>query len=222
MCNLSMQQCNLYCYCNVSANRMQSDESLLSKAMLRCSLTSLLQCQCKPNAERWELALKSYAEVQPDFATAMSVQTECRTWKLVFKSYAEVQPDFAIAMSVQTECRVMRACSQKLCWGAAWLRYCNVSANRMQSDESLLSKAMLRCSLTSLLQRYNAHTPKSKFFRRLISHHESFPHPKIGIEPFIYGHFRAFSTREKKWNRDITFYLMLIIKTYEAAMLCLT
>ena len=154
-----------------------------------------------------------------------------------------------IAMSVQTECRAMRACSQKLCWGAAWLRYCNVSANRMQnlktrfqklcwgaawlrycnvsanrmqSDESLLSKAMLRCSLTSLLQRYNAHTPKSKFFRRLISHHESFPHPKIGIEPFIYGHFRAFSTREKKWNRDITFYLMLIIKTYEAAMLCLT
>ena len=27
-----------------------------------------MQCQCKPNAERWELALKSYAEVQPDFA----------------------------------------------------------------------------------------------------------------------------------------------------------
>ena len=97
MCNLSMQQCSLYCYCNVGTNRMQSDESLLSKAMLRCSLTSLLQCQCKPNAERWELALKSYAEVQPDFAIAMSVQTECRTWKLVFKSYAEVQPDFAIA-----------------------------------------------------------------------------------------------------------------------------
>ena len=75
--------------------------------------------------------------------------------------------------------------------------YCNVSANRMQSDESLLSKAMLRCSLTSLLQRYNRHTPKSNFFRRLISHLKSFPHPKIGIEPFIYGHFRAFSTREK-------------------------
>ena len=28
----------------------------------------LLLCQCKPNAERRELALKSYAEVQPDFA----------------------------------------------------------------------------------------------------------------------------------------------------------
>ena len=82
---------------NVSANRMQSDESWLSRAMLRCSLTSRQQCQCKPNAElensfskvmlrcsltsrqqcqckpnaeRRELALKSYAEVQPDFATA--------------------------------------------------------------------------------------------------------------------------------------------------------
>ena len=123
MCNLSMQQCNLYCYCNVGTNRMQSDESLLSKAMLRCSLTSLLQCQCKPNAEL----------------------------------------------------------------------------------ENSFLKAMLRCSLTSLLQRYNAHTPKSKFFRRLISHHECFPHPKIGIEPFIYGHFRAFSTREKKMKSGYNF-----------------
>ena len=26
------------------------------------------QCQCQPNAERRELALKSYAEVKPDFA----------------------------------------------------------------------------------------------------------------------------------------------------------
>ena len=116
MCNLSMQQCNLYCYCNVSANRMQSDESLLSKAMLRCSLTSLLQCQCQPNAEL----------------------------------------------------------------------------------ENSFSKVMQRCSLTSLLQRYNKLTPTSKFFDCLISHPESFPHPKIGIEPFIYGHFRAFSTRKKK------------------------
>ena len=97
MCSLSMLQCCLYCECNVSANRTQSDESWLSKAMLRrsltsrmqcqcqpnaelenlfskvllrCSLTSRMQCQCKPNAERWELALKSYAEVQPDFANA--------------------------------------------------------------------------------------------------------------------------------------------------------
>ena len=93
----------------------------------------------------------------------------------------------------------------------------NVSANRMQSDKSLLSRAMLRCSLTSRMQRYNTRSPKSKFFGLLISHLESFPHPKIGIQPFIYGLSRAFSTREKKWNRDITFYLFPIHKTYEAA-----
>ena len=69
MCSLSMLQCYLYCDSNVSANRMQSDESWLSKAMLRCSLTS---------------------------PKAMSVQTECKTWKLVFESFAEVQPDFAV------------------------------------------------------------------------------------------------------------------------------
>ena len=46
-----MLQCCLYCECNVSANRTQSDESWLSKAMLRCSLTSRMQCQCQPNAE---------------------------------------------------------------------------------------------------------------------------------------------------------------------------
>ena len=73
------------------------------------------QCQCQPNAERRELALKSYAEVQPDFAT----------------------------------------------------------------------------------QRYKAKVPFSKFFDSLISHLESFPHPKIGIQPFIYGLSRVFSTREK-------------------------
>ena len=36
---------------------MQSNESLLSRAMLRWSLTWRMQCQCKPNAERRELAL---------------------------------------------------------------------------------------------------------------------------------------------------------------------
>ena len=78
----------------------------------------------------------------------------------------------------------------KLCWGAAWLRR---------------------------RQRYNTSIPFSKFFRCLISHLESLPHLWIGIQPFTYGHSCAFSTREKKWNRDITFYLMPIIKTYEAA-----
>ena len=81
-------------------------------AVVVCSVL----CQCKPNAERRELALKSYAEVQPDFA----------------------------------------------------------------------------------MQRYNMYTAKSKFFGPLISHLESFPHPKIGILPFIHGLSRAFSTHEKK------------------------
>ena len=68
----------------------------------------------------------------------------------------------------------------------------------MQSDESWLSKAMLRYSLTSRMQRYNMHTPKSKFFRNLISHLEIFLHLQMSILPFIYGHSGAFSTREKK------------------------
>ena len=102
---------------------------------------------------------------------------------------------------------------------------CNVSANRTQSDESWLSKAMLRCSLTSRMQcqcqpnaelenlfsevllrcsltsrmqRYNMHNPKSKFFRCLISHLESFSDLRMCIQPFIYGHFGAFFILEKK------------------------
>ena len=78
------------------------------------------------------------------------------------------------AMSVPTECRAMRVCSQELCWGAAWLR------------EAKIQHA----------------SPKSKFFDLLISYLESFSHPKIGIQPFIYGLSRAFFTHEKKWNRD--------------------
>ena len=111
---------------------MQSDESWLSKAMLRWSQTSRMQCQCKPNAERRELALKSYAEVQPDFAT----------------------------------------------------------------------------------QRYNLNTPKSKFFRHLISHPYFFKQLYKAPNPFIYKHFRTFFKREKKWNRDIPFYRIPISKTY--------
>ena len=126
---------------------------------------------------------------------------------------------------------------------------CNVSANRTQSDENWLSKAMLRCSLTSRMQcqcqpnaelenlfskvllrcsltsrmqRYNMHNPKSKFFRCLISHLESFSDLRMCIQPFIYGHFGAFFILEKKWNRDIIFYLLTIIKTYETVTFCLT
>ena len=87
---------------------------------------------------------------------------------------------------------------RKFCWGVALLRECNVSANRMQSDESWLSKAMLRCSLTSRMQRYNLNPPKSNFFCSLISHLKSFPHPQKRIQPFIYRHSDTFSTHRKK------------------------
>ena len=130
---------------------------------------------------------------------------------------------------------------RKLCWGEAWLRDSNVSANRMQSDESWLSKAMLRCSLTSRMQcqckpnaelensfskvmlrwsltsrmqRYNLNTPKSNFFRHLISHPYIFKQLSEAPNPFIYKHFRTFFKREKKWNRDIPFYRIPISKTY--------
>ena len=53
---------------------------------------------------------------------------------------------------------------------------CNVSANRMQSDESLLSRAMLRCSLTSR-SKDTTPSPGNLIFRFLISQLESFPHP---------------------------------------------
>ncbi len=65
------------------------------------------------------------------------------------------------------------------------------------------------------VQRYNPNPPKSKFFQYLISHLEFFAQQKTARNPFIYGHFRAFFKHEKKWNRDITFYLIPIIKTYE-------
>ena len=140
------------------AMRAGSQKLCWGAAWLRCR-----QCQCKPNAERWELALKSYAEVQPDFAVGNVSANRMQN---------------------------LKTCFRKLCWGAAWLR----------------------CK-----QRYNMHNPKSKFLGLLISHLESFPALRMCIQPFIYGHFGAFFIREKKWNRDITFYLLMILKTYEAA-----
>gem|GEM_PF-1953421 len=89
---------------------------------------------------------------------------------------------------------------------------CNVSANRTQSDESWLSKAMLRCSLTSRMQRYNMHNPKSKFFDLLISHLESFPDLRMCIQPFIYGHFGAFFILEKKMKSG---YNILSLDNYQ-------
>ena len=125
-------------------------------------------------------------------------------------------------MSVQTECRARQACSQELCWGAAWFHKVNAvqernamsvqtecRATRAGSQELCWGAAWLRRR-----QRYNTSIPFSKFFRCLISHLESLPHLWIGIQPFTYGHSCAFSTREKKWNRDISrcsklFYIIL-------------
>ena len=105
---------------------------------------------------------------------------------------------------------------RKLCWGAAWLR----EAKSVQTEcrtWKLVFESYAEVQPDFVKQRYNTKMPKSKFFRRLISHLESFPHPQIGIQPFIYGHSGAFSTHEKKWNRDIPFYLLPILKTYQAA-----
>ena len=53
------------------------------------------QSLCKPNAERRELALKSYAEVKPDFAKQSLCKPNAERRELALKSYAEVKPDFA-------------------------------------------------------------------------------------------------------------------------------
>ena len=44
------------------------------------------QCQCQPNAERRELALKSYAEVKPDFAK-QSKNTSIELYKIILNTY---------------------------------------------------------------------------------------------------------------------------------------
>ena len=41
-------------------------------------------------------------------------------------------------------------------------------------------------------------TRNPNFLGHLISQLESLPHLRMDIQPFIYGHFSAFSTREKK------------------------
>ena len=47
-----------------------------------------MQCQCKPNADRRELALKSYAEVQPDFAK-QSKNTSIELYKIILNTYLQ-------------------------------------------------------------------------------------------------------------------------------------
>ena len=74
----------------------------------------------------------------------------------------------------------------------------------MQNDESLLSKAMLRCSLILLKAKNNTRTPKSKFWNDIISNLKSFPHPQKCIQPFIYRYFSMFYTQKNEHN--ISFY----------------
>ena len=107
------------------------------------------------------------AEVKPDFASAMSVQTECRTWKLVFESYAEVKPDFANA--------------------------------KIQSE-----------------------APLHQFFSSSNIAPRKFSTPRNGHSALYLRAFRRIFHSQKKWNRDITFYLMPISKTYEASSFCLS
>ena len=45
------------------------------------------QCLCKPNAERRELALKSYAEVQPDFAVGNVSANRMQNLKTRFRKF---------------------------------------------------------------------------------------------------------------------------------------
>ncbi|MEE0528340.1 MAG: hypothetical protein UDG28_10175, partial [Prevotellamassilia sp.] len=47
------------------------------------------QCQCKPNEERRELALKSYAEVKPDFAK-QSKNTSIELYKIILNTYLQI------------------------------------------------------------------------------------------------------------------------------------
>ena len=103
-----------------------------------------------------------------------------------------------------------------------FLLYQNVKERWINKSYLFFHHSRLVSNLPFWVQRYNMYTAKSKFFDPLISHLESFPHPKIGIQPFIYGLSRAFSTREKKWNRDITCYRMPIHKTYETVTFFLT
>ena len=57
------------------------------------------------------------------------------------------------------------------------------------------------------------HRPKCS----LISHLKSFPTSPNGKLALYLREFRCVIHTRKKWNRDITFYLLLILKTYEIA-----
>ena len=118
------------------------------KVMLRCSLTSRQQCQCKPNAE----LENSFSKVMLRCSLTSRQQCQC-------KPNAELENSFS---------KVMLRCS------LTSRQQCQCKPNA--ELENSFSKVMLRCSLTSRQQRYNTSIPFSKFFRCLISHLESLPH----------------------------------------------
>ena len=125
---------------NVSANRMQNLKTRFRKFCWGAAWLRRRQCQCEPNAERWELNLKSYAEAQPDFANA---------------KIQHAQPEIHIFSAP------------------------DIAPRKFSTPPNGHSTLYLRT------------------FRRI---------------------FRTL----KKWNRDITFYLMPILKTCEAATSYLT
>ena len=113
--------------------------------------------------------------------------------KSVFSSMKQSRSSKFSAMSVQTECRT---------WKLVFKSYAEVPPDFAK-------------------QRYNIVTPKYKFLNHLISHLD-IVEPKITVwKAIIYRHFRAFFKFAQKWNQDILFYLMPIIKTYESPTFCL-
>ena len=65
---------------------MQSDESWLSRAMLRCSLTSRRQCQCKPNAE----LENSFSKVMLRCSLTSRQQCQCKPNAELENSFSKV------------------------------------------------------------------------------------------------------------------------------------
>ena len=162
MRSLSMLQCCLYCWSNVSANRMQNLKTRFQKLCWGAAWLRQRQCQCKPNAEPENSFSKVMLRCSLTSPKAMSVQTECKTWKHVFKSYAEMQPYFATAKIQHTQPEIQICCSP------------NIAPRKFSKPSN--------------------------------------EHPALCLQAF-----RCIFHTQKKWNRDITFHLLPIIKTYEAA-----
>ena len=85
MRSLSMLQCCLYCWSNVSTNRMQNLKTRFQKLCWGAAWLRQRQCQCKPNAEPENSFSKVMLRCSLTSPKAMSVQTECKTWKHVSK-----------------------------------------------------------------------------------------------------------------------------------------